>query len=433
MTLNASAIGAAYLWSTGTTTQSITVSATGNYSVAVNVNGCISQSNTYSITIIPNPSTPTIMASGSTTFCTGNSVTLSSSTNNSYLWNNGSTTQNITISASGNYSVKVANGFGCTATSTTTNITVNSLPSTPTITANGSTTFCPGNSVTLSSIAENSYLWNNGSTMQSITVGASGNYSVTVANGLGCTAMSLPINVTVNSNPTTPIITAGSPTTFCQGDSVALTSSSANTYLWSNSSTVQSIAVNTSGNYSVIVSNSAGCTAVSNVQNILANPNPVVTASIANDTFCLSSPAGNLIGSPSGGIWSGQGVVGNTFDPDSAGAGLWNIIYTYSDANNCSSTDTLLLYVDLCTGVSESPGNMSVFVYPNPIFGEITVLTENLIADEILISDALGKIILSIKPKESNNRFNLSELASGVYFLHVKSGDSIHHRKIIKE
>jgi len=57
----------------------------------------------------------------------------------------------------------------------------------------------------------------------------------------------------------TPTITAGGPTTFCEGGSVTLTSSAGSTYLWSTGATTSSINVTTSGNYTVQVTNANGC------------------------------------------------------------------------------------------------------------------------------------------------------------------------------
>ncbi|HRF17756.1 MAG TPA: hypothetical protein PK977_06290, partial [Chitinophagaceae bacterium] len=89
-----------------------------------------------------------------------------------------------------------------------------------------------GSSVTLVASSATSYLWSNGATTQAITVGTSGNYSVTVTNSFGCSAASAPTAVTVNPNPQATI-TASGPTTFCNGGSVTLTASAGTSYLWS--------------------------------------------------------------------------------------------------------------------------------------------------------------------------------------------------------
>jgi hypothetical protein len=194
-----------------------------------------------------NLTAPVITASSNTSFCTGDSITLSSSAASGNLWSNGSTQPSITVSQSGNYSVTLTEN-GCSASSNTIQVNVNPIP-VASIVASGSTTFCEGGSVMLSSSSSQGNLWSNGSTQSSITVSQSGNYSVTLTEN-GCSASSNIIQVTVNPIPVVSIAASGS-TTFCEGDSVTLSSSSSQGNLWSNGSTQSSITVTQSGNYSV--------------------------------------------------------------------------------------------------------------------------------------------------------------------------------------
>ena len=176
--------------------------------------------------------TPSITASGPTTFCLGGSVLLNSSAGSSYLWSNGATTQSNNVSAAGSYTVKVTNASGCpSAASVATIVTVNALPATPTISASGPITFCSGGSVTLTSSPGSTYLWSTGATTHSINVTSSGSYTVRVTNSNGCQSTSSAATaVTVIGLPGKPAITAGGPTTFCSGGSVTLTSSPGSTY-----------------------------------------------------------------------------------------------------------------------------------------------------------------------------------------------------------
>lgn len=239
-------------WSTAETTNSIVVSSSGSYTVSVGSGSCTATSAPIAITVNPSP-TATITPGGPTSFCMGGSVTLTASSGGGYLWSTGATTQSITISASGSYTVTVTSS-GCSATSAPTVVTVSTTPGPPTVTPGGPTTFCSGGSVTLTSSAGGSYLWSDGSTTQAITVSNPGSYTVTITTG-GCSASSTPTTVTVNPTPATPTITAGGPTNFCAGDSVQLTSSAASGYLWSNAATTQSIWVQTTGSFTVTVSN----------------------------------------------------------------------------------------------------------------------------------------------------------------------------------
>ncbi|MGA2297797.1 MAG: peptidoglycan DD-metalloendopeptidase family protein [FCB group bacterium] len=202
VTLTAS-VGNSYLWNNGATTQSIVVKNSGSYSVTVtNANGCSATSSPTIVTMSQAP-IATITPGGPTTFCQGDSVLLTSSLANSYLWSNGATSQNIIVKTSGNYYVKVTNANGCSANSSTTTVTVNTLPI-ATITLSGSTTFCRGDSVTLTVDIIGTYLWNNGATTQSINVLNSGNYFVKVTNAIGCSATSSTMTITVNPLPASP-------------------------------------------------------------------------------------------------------------------------------------------------------------------------------------------------------------------------------------
>ena len=290
-------------WSTTETTQSIVVSTAGTYTLTVSANGCTSAAASTTVTVNPVPPVPTITAGGPTTFCAGGSVVLTSSSATGNTWSNGATTQSITVTTSGTYSVTVSNG-SCSATSTATTITVNPVPPVPTITAGGPTTFCAGGSVVLTSSSATGNTWSNGATTQSITVTTSGNYTVTVSNG-SCSATSAVTTVTVNPLPATPTITAGGPTTFCAGGSVVLTSSSATGNTWSNGATTQSITVTTSGTFSVTVSNGS-CSATSAVTTITVNPLPATPTITAGGptTFCAGGSVILTSSSATGNTWS---------------------------------------------------------------------------------------------------------------------------------
>jgi hypothetical protein len=124
--------GYSYLWSTGATTQAITVNAAGSYAVqVVQSAGCSSTSPAIQITMNANetPSVSTSMAN--LVFCEGESATLTSSPAASYLWSNGETTQSIVVTQQGNYSVSIQ-GACQIWTSSATSVTVNPAPAVPT-------------------------------------------------------------------------------------------------------------------------------------------------------------------------------------------------------------------------------------------------------------------------------------------------------------
>ncbi|MGB3076231.1 MAG: LamG-like jellyroll fold domain-containing protein, partial [Chitinophagales bacterium] len=117
--LTASSAGT-YLWSTGETTQTISVNATGNYSVDMTTNGC---TNTASQTITVAPLDTAIIYSNKSpdfSFCPSmNTIDLRtlSKPGITRTWSNGSHSIAIFPSVPGNYSLTISDVLGCTATS----------------------------------------------------------------------------------------------------------------------------------------------------------------------------------------------------------------------------------------------------------------------------------------------------------------------------
>ena len=150
---------------------------------------------TITLTVLALPNVQ-ITASDSTTFCQGESVILTANPTGSYLWSTGATTKSILVSTAGNYSVSVMATNGCSAVSSSTSVTVDSLPETPTIFPLGQIFIeCQGGSAILTSSFSNSYSWNTGATTQSITVSDSGDYFVVIADVNGCLATSDPTSI----------------------------------------------------------------------------------------------------------------------------------------------------------------------------------------------------------------------------------------------
>ena len=161
----------------------------------------------------------------------------------SYLWSNGDTSQQITVTTPNKYYVYVKGAGGCSGVSDT--VTVSLSPKlSPKISASGQTTFCAGDSVILNANAGYaSYRWQNGDTTQSIVSKTSGTYFVDVTNANGCTGTSDTVTVNVISNPS-PTITATGSLSFCTGDSVILNATGGYaSYHWSNGETTQSTTV----------------------------------------------------------------------------------------------------------------------------------------------------------------------------------------------
>ncbi|MFM7767165.1 MAG: proprotein convertase P-domain-containing protein [Bacteroidota bacterium] len=96
--------------------------------------------------------TPTVTASGSTTICTGGSVILTSSTASSYLWSNGDTTQSISVSQQGVYTVTTNPTSACPIASAPMSVTELQMPVTALVT---DSMICSGETVSLNATVTN--------------------------------------------------------------------------------------------------------------------------------------------------------------------------------------------------------------------------------------------------------------------------------------
>lgn len=88
--------------------------------------------------------------------------------------------------------------------------------------------------------------------------------------------------------------------------------------------------------YSITDANSCSASITANVV-VVAVPSPTITTP---DSLCNYAPQITLIGTPSGGVFTVDGTQTATFNPATAGDGVHNIVYTYTDANNCIATAT---------------------------------------------------------------------------------------------
>ena len=194
--------GLAISGSTGTT---LNTTASGSYTVKVNVNGCESSpSNSIAVIVNSIPSTPAIIAGSSTTFCSGGSVTLTSNAASGNQWYkdgvaiNGSTATTLNVTTAGNYTVKVTVNGCVSAASNIIATTVNAIPPTPTISQNGF-------QLVSSATSGNQWVLNNaavtGATGQNYTPVTVGNYTVQVTVNNCSSAFSTVINITITGIP----------------------------------------------------------------------------------------------------------------------------------------------------------------------------------------------------------------------------------------
>ncbi|MDO9186391.1 MAG: PKD-like domain-containing protein [Bacteroidia bacterium] len=181
--------GASYVWSTGSSANSISVAptATSTYGVTGTLNGC---SNTDSVLVTVN-SLPIVTISPSAPICQGQSETLTASGGVIFTWSTGASTNSIidTPVTTTTYTVTVTDGNNCSNMAAAT-ITVNP---TPLANAGLDHTICIGDTATLAGSGGMTYLWTDGGNSfntPTILVNpiTSTQYNLTVTDNLGCTA-----------------------------------------------------------------------------------------------------------------------------------------------------------------------------------------------------------------------------------------------------
>ena len=269
-----------YSWSPGgESTPTITANTEGTYTVTVtDMNGCTASTSIN--TSLETSLSPSI--NGPSILCNGQTETLTVGAFDTYEWSTGAMSQSIDISTSGNYAVTVYDASGCSGE---TAIDVTVVDPSP-VSIIGSDKLCEGGNVSFSAFGTfNSYEWSTGFNTSGITVDAAGTYSVTVTDSNGCTS-STSINVTVADLPT-PIID-GDPNFCIDADTELNLTEDYTAYDWSTGSTDPTITVNTTGLYTVTVTDINGCQASSSV-NVFTYPdvNPTIGGS---STYC---PGGN--------------------------------------------------------------------------------------------------------------------------------------------
>ncbi|MBK9764070.1 MAG: gliding motility-associated C-terminal domain-containing protein [Flavobacteriales bacterium] len=268
--LNAGNASSNYLWNTGETTQQLSVSNSGTYSVEVtNANGCTT-SDVVHVQMNPLP----VDQLQDVTTCASNAINLDAgNAGSTFLWNNSATSQSITPTTSGTYSVAVTTAQNCTATFDADVILIPTLV----VQLGNDTTICQGNTLTVD--AQNpgaNFLWNTGATTPSIQVTEGGTYSVEVTNS-ACSATDA-ITITTQAAPQDQLENR----TQCTGVPALLDAGNpGSTYLWNIGTTTRTLSVNTTGTYSVTVTDPSGCSATFDAEVLLLPPPNV---HLGNDT-----------------------------------------------------------------------------------------------------------------------------------------------------
>lgn len=423
-----------YTWDlTGSSTSSSTVqspsgvcySTLGTYSVTLIVSNPLGADTLTKVLTVQNVPTLTITASSSTV-CAGKTVTLTGSGANSYTWTPTSLTNPtivVTPTVNTTYTLTGKNTFNCSSTKT-----VSVLVSPKPVISVNSSSICAGQSFTINPSgagAGGTYTITGGSAVVSPTT--TSQYSVTGTSAAGCVSSNTAVsNVTVVPRPT--VNASSSNTLICSGETVTLTATGATSYTWMPSGTGANIVVSPAitTNYTV-TGTAAGCINTNlAVSQVSVAPSPTLNVSTTNTLICSGETVTLTV----------TGADSYTWMPSDIGSSIVvsptvTTDYTVTGTTDgCSNSSVFTQTVSLCTSISKAPFNdHEIIIYPNPFADKVLLVVNNLKGTKVSVFNSLGLLIYQIDINKNETEIDLSEQASGIYF--IKIGSSI--QKIIKE
>ncbi len=272
----------------------------------------------------------------------------------------------------------------------------------------------------------------NGAGTYQFSPSQSGWYKVKVSKQqVGCEAMSDSVYVVLNEP--TALSVANAPLVFCNTASVY----DLNTYVTPTGGNFSGTGVSgtnfdpvsaTLGNNNITYTytNTFGC--VSSLGfNAEVGSATTLGRNLTDSLFC-SSEIPLVIDSiilPAGGLYSGSGVSGNTFNPALAAIGSNAVTYSYTNTFGCVSTEVINFEVDDCTGLQDMKKEVAFDIFPNPSKGVFTVhVAVNTIQQaELIVTDGVGKMCyrkaVTLHPAKTELPVELS-LAKGVYTIQLK-------------
>lgn len=415
-----------YVWSSGGTNSTETVApvSSATYTVTgTDVNGC-SDSATVAVTV---NALPVITASiAMDTVCAGTEDTLMASGGVTYGWNFGGTNavEAVNPTMSSVYIVTGTDANGC-QNSDSVSVFVNALP--VLIVTADSSVICNGEMASLFVSGADLYSWSSGGTdsVEVVMPNATATYTVTGTDSIGC-QNSATVTVIVYQLPV--ISVSASNPEVCPGGSSSISATGAATYAWDfgGVNSTEIVTPSSTATYTVVGTDVNGCSDSSTVI-VIVNTNPNI-AFTALPNMCIQDVGVQLNATPTGGTFTGLGVVGNYFYPQLAGTGTHVITYEVSDSSGCYSVDSMNVVVSECVGITESASsNGDVNVYPNPFVEQTTVEVLNAKRELLTLNiyDVSGKIVQTYSGNTGKFTVERGDLADGVYFYQVLSNDAI--------
>ncbi|MBE0651610.1 MAG: T9SS type A sorting domain-containing protein [Bacteroidales bacterium] len=298
--------------------------------------GCISKD---SVELYPLSLPKTKILYDANKVCKGTVVDLKASGANSYLWSPvNDTTNKLPVRVIDTVEIKLIgiNEAGCIASDS-----VNLIPlPIPDIKIIYDTNHvCLGTNLVLKANGASTYEWypkQVAGTTLPLTVNGTKKINLIGRSKEGCIA-SDSVELYPIAVPATKILYDTS--RVCQGTQIILTASGADNYLWfpmDSSGIKLPVTIDNSMKINLIGFNKSGCSSVDSVE-LSPYLKPKVDFSGLSSFYCMNELPVTLTGSPSGGIFSGDGLTDNIFSPSNAGTGKHYITYFYTTKEGCSA------------------------------------------------------------------------------------------------
>lgn len=208
------------------------------------------------------------------------------------------------------------------------------------ITVNGNTSICPGDTTQLGANGNYSNLWTGGSTQQQLTVAQGGNYQLIVTDTLGCKDTTSQAIVQTTIQVQASIINANCGSNDGEATLTPSGGAAPYTFLWPNGDTTNSVAGLSAGNYTATITDASACGTTYLVS--ISAPGSLAVSIATTPTTCPGDSDGVAVATVTGGtspyayFW--QGSTSTTDNASDLAAGHQQL--TISDSNGCTLIDT---------------------------------------------------------------------------------------------
>ncbi len=259
-------------------------------------------------------------------------------------------------------------------------------------------------------------------------------------------------NIIIQVNPI-PVVSLGEDQSICLGDSVILDAGAGlASYLWNTGDTTQTITVDVTGEYSVLVTTEFGCTAndVFALEVQAAPEKPVITsgpASVDNYVATVSTYTCNITANAATYQWSVTPTeAGTTTSTGTTADFTWTVGYTGSvsvtvvPANDCFTgeiSDAFSTTIYSSAGLGEINDGKQLAIFPNPTEGKITLVIpqKNNFTGDLTVTDASGAVVYSnagitITAGVLDN-IDLGSLADGAYTVKLSNNTTVYTGRVI--